>query len=59
MKRQPDDDLEQFADDTLATAGSDKTVESSGVKQFWSVSHFFFFCSNQTRTNKAEDLFGK
>jgi hypothetical protein len=40
MKRQPDDDLEQFADDTVATAGSDKTVESSGFKMWWGVSLF-------------------
>jgi hypothetical protein len=39
-KRQPDDDVEQLVDDTLDTAGSDETVESSGLKQWWSVSHF-------------------
>ena len=41
-KRQPDDDVEQLVDDTLDTAGSDKTVESSGFKLWWGVSHFLF-----------------
>ena len=42
MKRQPDNGLEQLADDTLAAAGSDKSVESSGFKQLWGVSKSFF-----------------
>ena len=42
MKRQPDDALEQLGDEGLAALGSDETVESSGIKQWWGMPHFLF-----------------